>query len=265
MSGIVPFLDPSQPSDLCKNPWKYAVCGAWDEALDAGQVDPDTGVRNSIMEAFTEHNPQTCLLPDDIESLYMVYPMCNGRDQFVDTAEKWNCHKSDLNIGWVRVLVYVFVPVVLMFTGLVLMLSILKHHEEKKQAKMEAAIVSTQAQAKEAKKEAKKQERKASVMAEALEEQVRTEDERVELRAQQLAAEKIQAIKRKNDAQKAAQAELEVKREENRKLNRDMSFTANYDPKVPTKQASIKKKRSTSTPIPEAGRASSGRSSAGRV
>jgi len=75
--------------------------------------------------------------------------------------------------------------------------------------------------------------------------QVRTEDVRVEERAQQLAAQKIQAIAKRRDAQKAAQAELEIKREENRKLNRDMSFTANYDPKVPIKQASIKKKRIT--------------------
>ena len=108
----------------------------------------------------------------------MVYPLCTGRTQFVDTTDKWNCHKTDLNIGWVRVLVYVFCPVVIMFTGLVLTLSLLKHHEEKKQAKMEEAITKTKTEAKQAQKEAKKQERRATAMSEALEEQVCTEDAR---------------------------------------------------------------------------------------
>ena len=35
-------------------------------------------VRNAIMEAFTQHNPQPCLLPDDVEGIATLYPDCSG-------------------------------------------------------------------------------------------------------------------------------------------------------------------------------------------
>jgi hypothetical protein len=243
MDGSVPYLAPGQPEDLCMNPWKYSVCGPWQEAIDAGEVDPDTGVRNSIMEAFTEHNPQTCLLPDDIESLNVMYPICTGRDMSYDTVERWNCGKSDLNIGWVRVLVYIGVPVALMFMGLTMTLSCLKHHEERKHKKMEDHMAQTKVEAKKAKKEAAKQERRATVMAEALEEQVRTEDARVEERAQQLAAEKIQALQRRKQAQK----EVDTVRQEQQLMKRDTSFIDRYDVKNPgsMKAQALQKKQSS--------------------
>lgn len=223
MDGINPFLQKDQPADLWENPWKYSVCDAWPEAVDAGEVDPDTKVRQSIMEAFTEHNPQTCLTNDDIESLYMIYPMSTGRGMSVNTQPKWNCNKSDLNIGWVRVLVYIGIPIFLVYSILTCTLSCLKHHEEKKHAKMEAKHVEVKKEAKAAKKEAAEQGRRATVMAEALEEQVRTEDLRVEERAQEMAAQMIQARMRGNMARQKTQGMMAATGESGADLSRKSS------------------------------------------
>lgn len=223
MDGINPFLQKDQPADLWENPWKYSVCDAWPEAVDAGEVDPDTKVRQSIMEAFTEHNPQTCLTNDDIESLYMIYPMGTGRGMSVNTQPKWNCNKSDLNIGWVRVLVYIGIPIFLVYSILTCTLSCLKHHEEKKHAKMEAKHVEVKKEAKAAKKEAAEQGRRATVMAEALEEQVRTEDLRVEERAQEMAAQMIQARMRGNMARQKTQGMMAATGESGADLSRKSS------------------------------------------
>merc|ERR550537_1689090 len=80
-------------------------------------------------------------------------------------------------------------------------------------------------------------------MAEALEEQVRTEDARVEERAQQLAAEKIQALQRRKQAQK----EVDTVRQEQQLMKRDTSFIDRYDTKNPgsMKAQALQKKQSS--------------------
>ena len=99
-----------------------------------------------------------CLQPDDIEGINLLYPVCTGRAMVVDTADVWRCNKSDAHIGYVRVLVckqvsegrkctsscvvvssllpiahlrtqvYIFVPVLLVYSLLVLFFTCLRRH-----------------------------------------------------------------------------------------------------------------------------------------
>jgi len=199
--GIVPYTDlvsNGTYEDACSNPWKYVVAGAWDD----GELT-EQGVRNSIMEAFTEHNPKVCLTADDLEAINVLYPVCDGRAMTVTTETKWNCAKSKQRIGWVRVLVYIFIPIIFIMAGQMLILSRLEYHEEEKIKQMEDTITATTVGKKKAEKAAAASANKAAVLQETLEVQIATEDDRVEERAQQLAAEKIQAhLRRKKDTDK---------------------------------------------------------------
>ena len=190
--GMAPFTKPGLPSDVCSNPWAHVRTGVWPGAED---IDSKTGVRSSVMLAFTAHNPNSCLQPDDIEAISLLYPVCSGRVMSRDTTDRWRCNKSDQFIGWVRVLVYIFVPVTLMLTLFMLTLSCLKHHEKKKHAALEGQVTI-------AMREASRSSQRANAAEDALEVQVATEIERIEVRAQQLAAEKIQAIAKGRFARK---------------------------------------------------------------
>jgi len=184
---------PDQPEDLCYHPLDYVEAGAWPDADDL----TSEGVRNSIMEALTEHNPKVCLQPDDIEGLYNIYPRCDGRGITVSTEDTANCFKSDLNFGWVRVLVYIALPIMLLLFIQLLCLSGLNRHREEH----EAELVENVEQAKQAENKAHKRSveanQKAVRVEKALEEQIATEEQRVEQLAQERAAKIIQNQLRK--------------------------------------------------------------------
>jgi hypothetical protein len=56
-------------------------------------------VRDSVMEAFTQHNPRACLTHDDVEALSVLYPDCSPVTLSTNT-----CYKVESNIGFVRVM-----------------------------------------------------------------------------------------------------------------------------------------------------------------
>ena len=207
-NGIKSYSDASFPSDACTNPWVYVREGAWDD----GELS-DYGVRHSIMESFTEHNPRVCLAADDLEGLNVLYPVCTGRDM-TQTTHRWNCFKSKQRIGWVRMLIFVFVPIVVLMTFQMCLLSQLKRYEARmlrKRGKQEEKL-----------KELAKQHKDASlfhaqnteVLTQKLEQQLATEDERVEERANQLAAERIQARFRGNLARHATGSRITEARQQ---------------------------------------------------
>jgi hypothetical protein len=209
--------------DACENPWKYVVAGEWDD----GELSEETGVRNSIMEAFTEHNPKVCLTADDLEAINVLYPVCDGRAMTVTTETKWNCAKSKQRIGWVRVLVYIFIPIIFIMAGQMLILSRLEYHEEEKIKQMEDTITATAVGKKKAEKVAEANANKAAVLQQTLEVQIATEDDRVEERAQQLAAEKIQAhLHRKKSAQKVD--EMKKERAARAAAGEQVNYGTNY-------------------------------------
>jgi hypothetical protein len=86
----------------CMSPWDWVVPG-----VPAG-FDGDEGeVRPSIMKALTQHNPRVCLSEDDLEALNTLYPDCTHS---ISTPV---CDKTAHNIGWVRLGVWVIVPVII--------------------------------------------------------------------------------------------------------------------------------------------------------
>jgi hypothetical protein len=101
--------------------------------VNSGCVNPNTGIRWSIMESMTTHNPVTCIREDDLEGINTLYPVCDGA--VTDVI----CDSTDLNLGWLRMISYVFAPLVL---GL--LISIFFHHfiqrKEQKQMKKQKAV-----------------------------------------------------------------------------------------------------------------------------
>ena len=69
-------------SSSCSLPWDSVLEfptgeeaeGALSVADYGWSIDPSTGVRDTIMEAFTQHNPSVCLTFDDLEALNVNYP-----------------------------------------------------------------------------------------------------------------------------------------------------------------------------------------------
>lgn len=72
-------------------------------------VNSITGVRPTIMSTFTAHDPYTCLQPDDLEALTVLYPSCEG----APTTPV--CAKAALNLGWLRLIIFSAGPVVVSF------------------------------------------------------------------------------------------------------------------------------------------------------
>jgi hypothetical protein len=103
-------LDPG----TCLNPWANVHAGLPPGAHS--YEDAAVGYRKSIMEFFTQHNPRSCLEADDLEALNVLYPDCSGGP----TTPV--CRKAALNLGWLRVLLFMIMPllVALMFAKLVL-------------------------------------------------------------------------------------------------------------------------------------------------
>lgn len=84
----------------CLQPWSHVQAGI----PDGAELSPG-GVRPSIMEAFTTHNPSACLFQDDYEALLTLYPVCNSV-----MPPKPLCEKVAINIGYLRVAVFVLGP-----------------------------------------------------------------------------------------------------------------------------------------------------------
>lgn len=84
----------------CLSPWAAVTNGV----PEGVAVDSWTKLRPSIMEAFTRHNPRSCLTSDDLEGLNVMYPDCSG------VALEPICTKPSLNLGWLRMCLYLVVP-----------------------------------------------------------------------------------------------------------------------------------------------------------
>lgn len=86
----------------CVSNWNWVKNGT-----PADAVLEDTGVRNAVMESFTQNNPSQCLSVDDAEGLQTLYPDCQGY-----WSSTPNCIKVNLNFGIVRILLYLGVPLI---------------------------------------------------------------------------------------------------------------------------------------------------------
>jgi len=87
----------------CLLPWAGVTAGV-PSGVD---LDPVTKIRPSIMHALTRHNPRSCLMDDDLEALNVLYPDCAG------APLQPLCNKAPLNTGWLRMLLYIVVPMMI--------------------------------------------------------------------------------------------------------------------------------------------------------
>ena len=99
----------------CEHTWDYVQPGVPTGAeLDPNRPAGAYPVRDAIMEAFTQHNPKVCLTDDDVEALGTLYPDCSAT-----SISQAVCYKRHLNIGAVRIITYVLLP---MLTALIAIL-----------------------------------------------------------------------------------------------------------------------------------------------
>ena len=78
------------------------------------------------MEAFTQFNPRVCITEDDLEALNTLYPDCSH------ALSAPVCFKSDHNIGWVRLAVWLGVPMIICLLLLILCHSFVNRHQLKR-------------------------------------------------------------------------------------------------------------------------------------
>ena len=169
-----------------------------------------SGVRMSIMYSLTEHNPKVCLTPDDIEAINTIYPRCDGRSLTASTATELNCYKTKLYIGAVRVLVYIFIPILALVTMQLLVLSCLKHHHDQLVEELHSTAQEAHKQKEKHKRKSLELEARAVQIQDALQSQIATEEQRVEERAQEMAAQMIQARLRGKMARQQTAAKMET-------------------------------------------------------
>jgi len=129
--------------DSCLNPWHDVANNTPPDALvdergcDRGYNDElitgCVGIRDSVMEAFTQNNPSVCLARDDLEAVQTLYPDCQ-----VPIVEPV-CYRVNLNLGFVRIAVYVMGPLLVILGLVVLMQSVISYHnrEELREHKLE--------------------------------------------------------------------------------------------------------------------------------
>jgi len=117
---------------FCLNPWNdvhnntppnaetdpHGCNRGYDDTLISGCV----GIRDSVMEAFTQNNPSVCLAPDDLDGIQTLYPDC---ELSVTTPV---CYRVNLNLGFVRISVFVLVPLLIVFAFVVLMQAVIQYH-----------------------------------------------------------------------------------------------------------------------------------------
>jgi hypothetical protein len=212
-NGMRPYDSKGFPSDICENPWKYVVDGAYNRSDD---LNAETGVRQSIMYSLTEHNPKVCLTSDDMEAIYTLYPLCDGRALPTSTAGRGaeilpngnnpiagnlGCFKPALLIGFVRVMVYILMPLIFLLLFQLIIVHLLKRHHDDEMGELQEKRV-------EAEKHAKAQKKKSVEMENALHTQKSTEDARVEERAQEMAQAKIAAQIRGNIARQKSKSQF---------------------------------------------------------
>lgn len=91
----------------CNTLWSRAMAGIPATLTDEQQQVGIGGysVRSSVMKAFTQHSPRTCLEDDDVEAISTLYPDCSLTSQSTNV-----CLHTYHNIGLVRLMAFVLIP-----------------------------------------------------------------------------------------------------------------------------------------------------------
>lgn len=153
----------------CANPWEYVHNNTRPDDMiakhgcrvgETTSLSPGcVGIRPSIMESFTQFNPNICLSVDDLEGIQTIYPDCE--QQITEPI----CYRIYLNLGLVRMAVYILFPMIIVFIILLMLQSVLQAHNRQelldtRQDLKDAAKSNVMAKFKMAKVAAKEETRK---------------------------------------------------------------------------------------------------------
>jgi len=92
------------------------------------------GIRDSVMEAFTQNNPSVCLSMDDLEAIHTLYPDCQ-----LSVTEPV-CYRVNLNLGIVRIAVYVLFPLLIILFFVVTFQTAIQNHNREEIAEHKVMI-----------------------------------------------------------------------------------------------------------------------------
>ena len=203
---------------VCEYPWDGVRVGTPPAArlAELGETLEASGVRDSIMEAFTQHNPSVCLTADDLEALNTLYPVCEGA---ISTSPV--CEKSDYNIGWVRLMVWVILPAVVMMVLVFVLQACVRKHHTKRLASARNLLKHKSNIAKHHRNEAGLHKQRAEDAEQILQYQLETEQQRVEEEARKLSTVLVEnevSVIRAEAVAEASRARAEIRAEEAHKV-----------------------------------------------
>lgn len=162
----------------CMRPWDYVVPGTPPNDPSVPVDGPEASrVRPSIMKALTQHNPRVCLSQDDLEGLNVLYPDCSH------AISEPVCDKVEYNIGWVRLSVWLVVPILISLALMLCIFATTSHHQNKRldeQVKLRMKRSADLLVVNEEKNKAVEKHRRATM---ALDEQKKTEESRIDREA----------------------------------------------------------------------------------
>jgi hypothetical protein len=174
---MVPTVDPAQH---CADPWANVTEGVHAGATD---LDPTSGVRASIMRAFTQHMQDVCLSADDLEGLLVLYPDCT-----TPIAATPVCYKTQHFIGLVRLGAFVLLPVLLALLLLQLLQACVRAHQLQRIKSREVVIHTQQRKLESAHEEKIGMAERIGALKKKLQSRKSTETARIEARAREIVA-----------------------------------------------------------------------------
>ena len=126
----------------------------WDDVREAAAGAP---AAPAIMERLTQNNPKVCLAQDDLDALNTLYPDC---ERAISSPV---CLKSQHYIGWVRLLVWVGVPVLLTLLAGMVFAACARRYQKEVLRKAQAVVVEQQGEIKAAHKAETEARRRATL------------------------------------------------------------------------------------------------------
>ena len=117
-------------------PWDRVFPGIPENTPTAMQNVPvNYTIRNCQLEARTQHNPLSCLMQDDIEGISVLYPDCG---EYPINGEGI-CHNVNMNIGLVRIAVYILLPSIISLLFVVACSTVIHAFERREKERLAAS------------------------------------------------------------------------------------------------------------------------------
>lgn len=104
-------------------------------ASPSAYVEGGSGGDRSIMHSMTQRASRTCLSPEDLNGLHLLYPLCDG-SQPTSVA----CTKGRILSGWLRLAIVVGVPVLFAVLFVLLPLTCLRWRDQRRMKRLDKQL-----------------------------------------------------------------------------------------------------------------------------